>query len=1628
MRCANQTPRPERSHGVLSATVRVLAVGLLVALSLLVTQAQTLAQSSDTVYWRYDAPGRLTGIVVDDRDHDGIDEFLVVADGQLLVAVESDGQAIWNVPYNAENEIIYLSSVDVDGDDSTSKDTILATEARLVLLDNEGLEVWRRPLRARPAALASQSRDGTGPQDILVAHEDGTLLRFSGEGLLIREYELGSQPAPQAAPQISVADMNGDGLNEIVYSYFTADGFSELVLMDWEGSRQWERSDSGGVTAMAVVDFEPGGPQEIALATTLNRVYLYTADGVRRWPYRTPNRPVTALSGALLDGRPALVIGTDAGSVIAYDAAGRRFWSQTLDPAGQRSVRSITAAPYPSGEETLVDLALLLGPVDQDSGATEIVLLDGEGRRLDPSTGVQSEADISRLVDINRDGRNELLMAGFATMELLDPGIGARQYFESWDYRLGAEPGAFALADIDQDDATELLVGNDDGSLHALESDGTRIWMANFDGVVADISVASVGPDLLPRIVVVHNRIVTGDEGQRESIGFVEVLLPDGTVESSIPIEATISSLLVADLNLNDPAEIVIGTADGQIFAYSLLGEQLWQTTLNASIDQLHLLESGRGPEIVLATGANTITRLNNKGANSLRLAGFLEDIATLDLAIESDSFVPVMLVTLDDGTVRSLTMQGNQLWLSPLEGIPSATHLAGNSIFVSTDEEELVRVDLGGKELMRLTDVGRVTSIYYGDLDGDVRPDIAFGNRDGAVQLLSGDGTDTWGQLDLGSEVFQVTALRRPPDLQAELLVVTENGVMQLFRSLANRPPLLIDPVTDVRQNEYTIAVSVIDVEFDPVVVGLDLLDADSGQWSPVGEKVATSGRDTLFWPVAPPDDATEVTYRFTYDDGTHVGTVQPTGGPPPILPSSTLPNIAIAMFIGLAGALAAVVYVRQARSPDIVARRFYRRQRLDPAATLVLLEEEYNRMGGSPDFLLSLANRARREGDMILASLADGLFLLAARPESGLPVINGALDEAQDLEPLWQFLEEWQVSYSVGQELLTAPSLTQLSLMQPPLENLIRLRNDARLFSEAFDGLLPVLSSIHDSERVDLAEDRVVYLNEALGLLRQLEYRVQDWPVQVENTLVRAIASRWLGIVWAEIEELHGRAQLVTNLLTKNLVPNPRTAVALSIRNVGRAPAEHVNVVLKPDPAYSIVTQSQTIPYLSPGRRRQLYFSLEPAVDDSFRVEFSISYQDRHSKDKQVEFADMVHLLPPEREFSPVVNPYSPGMPLRSNSTVFFGRSQLFGFLKENAARFSQKNVLILIGQRRTGKTSALLQLGSHLTPDLLPVYIDCQSLGVSPGMASLFSDLAWSISDALAERGLSLEVPETDYWSQDAGIRFERELLPHVRTLLPEGTTLLLVFDEFESFEDLVSDGILPKTLFAYLRHLMQHAQGISFIFAGTRRLEEMGTDYWSVLFNSALYRHVGFLDAESAQRLVRDPVSPNLVYDDIAVDKILRVTAGHPYFLQLVCYALVNRANQQETSYITISDVNAALEEMLRLGEVHFAYIWQRSTFPERALLAASAKLMDYESPFRPDDLVRELHQYGIQLQPAQVTDALNRLVERGIMREIGDEGAPLFEMRIGLVGLWVAQNKSFSRLYAGRVHSSIAGGA
>ncbi len=218
--------------------------------------------------------------------------------------------------------------------------------------------------------------------------------------------------------------------------------------------------------------------------------------------------------------------------------------------------------------------------------------------------------------------------------------------------------------------------------------------------------------------------------------------------------------------------------------------------------------------------------------------------------------------------------------------------------------------------------------------------------------------------------------------------------------------------------------------------------------------------------------------------------------------------------------------------------------------------------------------------------------------------------------------------------------------------------------------------------------------------------------------------------------------------------------------------------------------------------------------------------------------------------------------------------------------------------------GKTSFLKQLTTRLGEGYLPVYLDGQALGVDPGMSNFFYDLALAMADTLAEQGLSAPELEPAGFEDHPSRSFERAFLPAVLEAIGQRCLLLLV-DEFEELEMRVASGRLDVAIFPFLRHLMQHSPRLGFIFVGTHRLETLSRDYWSIFFNAALYKRVAFLSQAAARALIVEPVAGyGLAYDELAVDKPLRVTAGHPYFLQLTCHALVNHANRQRRGYLTI----------------------------------------------------------------------------------------------------------------------------
>jgi len=660
-------------------------------------------------------------------------------------------------------------------------------------------------------------------------------------------------------------------------------------------------------------------------------------------------------------------------------------------------------------------------------------------------------------------------------------------------------------------------------------------------------------------------------------------------------------------------------------------------------------------------------------------------------------------------------------------------------------------------------------------------------------------------------------------------------------------------------------------------------------------------------------------------------------------------------------------------------------------------------------------LPGLARDAGENTLADLAEGYYLVLTRPDvprtaEGLRLLLAALPTGESLA--WG--KEVRNLYEGCLDALEANSVSRIAALRGPLGGMGAVLDHPDFFltnaAQAFAGLAQVGEVLRHYERLEMPEDKVVYLAQAAQVLGGYDRQVSTALARPEEAILVSIISDWLQVITRATQELRGRAQLEVALQTQQAVAAGDVVLGLELRNVGRSPATNVRVEVLPGRGYGVVQGRTALEQLPARRTEWVEVTVRPIVRDQFRAEFEIRYDDQEGAGRVQHFADRVRLVAIPEEFVEIPNPYATGRPLGPGSPVFFGRDDLFDFVRENLGGLGQENILVLVGQRRMGKTSLLRQLPAHLGEEYLPVFLDGQALGLEGGVAGLLYDVALEIIEALAGQGIDGEPLTLDDLAQRPTHAFEKQFLPQVVQAL-DGRVLLLLFDEFEELEMRVRSGELSSTVFSYLRHLMQHSRNLAFLFAGTHRLEDLTADYWSILFNIALYRRVGTLDAGAARQLIVEPVQGyGLVYDDLAVDKMLRVTGGHPYFLQLLCYALVNLHNRERRNYLTIEDVNHTLAEIVGLGEAQLAFLWGESSPQEQAVLLALARLLSTGEPGTQDAIARLLEEFGLRVSRAGIAEAIGQMVRREILQQV-EQGANRYEFTVDLMRLWLEESKS-----------------
>jgi type I restriction enzyme M protein len=396
---------------------------------------------------------------------------------------------------------------------------------------------------------------------------------------------------------------------------------------------------------------------------------------------------------------------------------------------------------------------------------------------------------------------------------------------------------------------------------------------------------------------------------------------------------------------------------------------------------------------------------------------------------------------------------------------------------------------------------------------------------------------------------------------------------------------------------------------------------------------------------------------------------------------------------------------------------------------------------------------------------------------------------------------------------------------------------------------------------------------------------------------------------------------------------------------------------------------------------------------------------------------------------------SPYIVGNPI-DREEMFFGRADVIDRIRRQLAATTNANIVLLEGNRRTGKTSVLKQLQKKGTlPGWLIVYCNFQEAEGDPTRAGIstrdvYRFLARTIGWTLFAAGIRTWFPgqpppdgkrafPTEFLSaRDRAITddhpfesFELYLSAALEAARPQ--RVLLMLDEFDKLQEGIDARVTSPQVPENIRHILQHHQGLSAILTGSRRLKRLREEYWSALFGLGYRIGISSLSMEDAQRLVTEPVAGRLNYLPQARDRVVALCAQQPFLVQALCNRIFERAASSGERAITVAAVEEAAVEMVRENE-HFRTLWgYAQTHRRRLLLALCERLAEGPDAVTLDFLSTRLEADGVHV-PRQTLlgDDLEYLRELELIELDKAYRGGTYRIAVPLLGLWIRTSIDF----------------
>lgn len=373
-------------------------------------------------------------------------------------------------------------------------------------------------------------------------------------------------------------------------------------------------------------------------------------------------------------------------------------------------------------------------------------------------------------------------------------------------------------------------------------------------------------------------------------------------------------------------------------------------------------------------------------------------------------------------------------------------------------------------------------------------------------------------------------------------------------------------------------------------------------------------------------------------------------------------------------------------------------------------------------------------------------------------------------------------------------------------------------------------------------------------------------------------------------------------------------------------------------------------------------------------------------------------------------IQNPYIVGNPIEDRN-LFFGREDDFLFIRNKICGQDKGGLLVLCGSRRSGKTSILFQIkNGRLGPEFVPALIDMQAMVVDND-ADFLAEIVHAISVGLGQPGAELESVFEQLLEERGGNggRAFQDFLTYLSGLL-SGRKVVLMFDEYELFETHIRKDRFSTDILHLLANWMEHREGVFIIFTGSDKLDERRPGFWEHFLGKARHRRISFLSRSDTLRLIEKPVEGVVDFDEDCLESIWSISAGQPFYTQVICQALIDTLNEKGKATVSNEDLEGVLSEIVDNPLPQMVFTWSALSKDEKLTLALVAETTTSDTDYVGS---YELHEYadteGIATEVPVLNEALETLFHKDMLSKFGEESR--YRFRMDLWRRWIARQHS-----------------